>query len=282
MEHKFTMNAKGFLQLPNLYMLLKQKSPLLPRNLALGTFGKLLIVFPRKINLSYLFCSMTASDKANLFAKNFSKNSNLDDLGISLPVLPSRTNLKLHSVSVTHKMVKKIITNFDLLKASGLNYIPVGVLKNRQSEHSYILADSSMCGWKSLVFQTVGRSHWWPPVFKNVGERSIAKGYHPISLLSVVIKVLKLVSDKIVDHLEKCGLFSDVQCGFWFSQSTADLLTLVSDSIARGFNRSRGTEAVALDISKAFNRVWHEVLLYKLSSSSSRVHCWSYTFPTIH
>ena len=125
MEHKFTMNAKGFLQLPNLYMLLKQKSPLLPRNLALGTFDKFLIVFPRKINLSYLFYSVTASDKANLFAKNFSKNSNLDDLGISLPVLPSRTNLKLHSVSVTHKMVKKIITNFDLLKASGLNYIPV-------------------------------------------------------------------------------------------------------------------------------------------------------------
>ena len=48
-------HAKGFLKLPNLQI--KQKSPLLPRNLALVTFGKLLIVFSTKVNLLYLFCS---------------------------------------------------------------------------------------------------------------------------------------------------------------------------------------------------------------------------------
>ena len=47
-----------------------------------------------------------ASDKAKLFAKNFSKNSDLDDSGISLPFLPSRTNLKLHNISVAPKMIK--------------------------------------------------------------------------------------------------------------------------------------------------------------------------------
>ena len=46
-----------------------------------------------------------ASDKAKLFAENFSKNTNLDDSGISSPVLPSRTNLKLHNIFVTPKMV---------------------------------------------------------------------------------------------------------------------------------------------------------------------------------
>ena len=46
------------------------------------------------------------------------------------------------------------------------------------------------------------------PVFKNVGERSTAKNYRPVSLLSVVSKVFeKLVNNRIVDHLEKCGLF---------------------------------------------------------------------------
>ena len=46
------------------------------------------------------------------------------------------------------------------------------------------------------------------PVFKNVGERSIAKNYDPVSVLFVVSKVLeKLVNNRIVDHLEKCGLF---------------------------------------------------------------------------
>ena len=50
----------------------------------------------------------SASDKAKLFGKNFSKNSNLDDSSISLPVFPSRTNLKLHNIYVSPKMVKKV------------------------------------------------------------------------------------------------------------------------------------------------------------------------------
>ena len=45
------------------------------------------------------------------------------------------------------------------------------------------------------------------PVFKNVGEKSTAKNYLPVSVLSVVTKVFeKLVNNRVVDHLEKCGL----------------------------------------------------------------------------
>ena len=51
-------------------------------------------------------------------------------------------------------------------------------------------------------------------VFKNVGERSTAKNYHTVSLLSVISKVsAKLVNSKIVDHPEKYGLFTDFQYG---------------------------------------------------------------------
>ena len=74
--------------------------------------------------------SFSTSGKAKLLGKNFSKNSNIDDLGISLPVLPSRTNLKLQKISVTPKMVKKVITNLDSSKAPGPDCIPVVVLKN--------------------------------------------------------------------------------------------------------------------------------------------------------
>ena len=56
------------------------------------------------------------------------------------------------------------------------------------------------------------------------------------------------------------------QYGFRSSRSTADLLTVVSDRTARAFNRSGATRAVALDISKAFDRVWHAGLLHKLKS----------------
>ena len=80
-----------------------------------------------------------ASDRAKLFPENFPKNSDLDDSGISLPVFPSRTNLKLH-ISVTPKVIKKVIMNLDLSKASGPDCIPVVVLKNCESELSYTLA----------------------------------------------------------------------------------------------------------------------------------------------
>ena len=49
----------------------------------------------------------SAPEKAQLFSENFSKNSNLDDSGDSLPVFPSRTNLKLHNISVTAKRLKR-------------------------------------------------------------------------------------------------------------------------------------------------------------------------------
>ena len=76
-----------------------------------------------------------ASYKAKLFAENFSNNFDLDDSGISLPVSPSRTNLKQH-ISVIPNMVKKVITNLDLSKAFGPDCIPVVVQKNCKSELS--------------------------------------------------------------------------------------------------------------------------------------------------
>ena len=83
----------------------------------------------------------SASDNAKMFAENFSMNSNLDDSGISLLVFASRTNLKLHNISITTKMVKKVITNLDSSKASGPDCNPVVVLKKCEPEISYILAE---------------------------------------------------------------------------------------------------------------------------------------------
>ena len=91
-------------------------------------------------NCQTCFCT-SASDKAKLFSKNFSKNFNIDDSHISLPVFPSRTNLKLYNISITPKMVKKFITNLNSSKGSGPDFIPVVVLKNCKSELSCILTE---------------------------------------------------------------------------------------------------------------------------------------------
>ena len=116
-------------------------------------------------------------------------NSHLDDSGISLPVFPSTTNLKLH-VSVTPKMIGKVIMNLDLSKASGPDCIPVVVLKNCEPELSYILAELFNKCLKESCFPDCWKVSSVVPVFKNVGERSTAKNYRPVSLRSVIKKSL--------------------------------------------------------------------------------------------
>ena len=59
--------------------------------------------------------------------------------------------------------------------------------------------------------------------------------------------------------------FLDFQYGFTSSRRTADLLTDVSDRIAGDFNRSGATRALALAVSKTFDRIWHAGLIHKLT-----------------
>ena len=104
----------------------------------------------------------------------------------------------------------------------------------------------------SLVFQIVGRFRQWS-LYLTMLEKGLQ--LKTTALLVFFNKVFeKLINNGNVDHPEKCDFF------FWFplwfsSQSTADILTVVSDRIDRTFNRSGVTRAVALDISKALNRV---------------------------
>ena len=107
--------------------------------------------------------------------------------------------------------------NLDLSKTSGPDCIPVVILKNCEPALSYILAELFNKCLKESCFPDCWNVSSVVPVFKNVGERSTAKSYRPVSLLSVVSKVFeKLVNNRIVDHLEKCGLFSDFQYDFQY------------------------------------------------------------------
>ena len=111
-------------------------------------------------------------------------------------------------------MVRKVKMNLDLSKASGPDCIPVVVLKNCELELSYVLARLFNRCLKKSCFPDSWKVSSVVPVFKNVGERSAAKNYHPVSLLSLVKVFEKLVNNRIVDHLEKCGLFFYFQYGF--------------------------------------------------------------------
>ena len=94
-------------------------------------------------------------------------------------------------------MVKKAITNLYSSKASGLGCIPVVVLKNCEPELSYILAELFTMFVKESCFPDCWKVSSVVPVsvFKNVGERSTAKDYCPVSLLSV----FSIVFEKLVN-----------------------------------------------------------------------------------
>ena len=113
-------------------MLLKQKRPFKKLGfwdfwrIGNSTLNKGKSTIPPLLNGPEVLSS--AFDKANLFTKIFSKNSDLDDSVISLTFVPSSKNLKLHNISVTPKMVKKFKTNFDSSKAFGPDCITAVVL----------------------------------------------------------------------------------------------------------------------------------------------------------
>ena len=86
-------------------------------------------------------------------------------------------------------MVEKVIANLDSSKVSGPDCIPVVILKNWEPELSYILDEIFNMCLKKSCFLGCWKVSSLVPVFKNAGERSTAKIYHPVSLLSVVSKV---------------------------------------------------------------------------------------------
>ena len=109
-------------------------------NLTHMIFGELLIVFSRNVNLLYRIYLMLLRccllHLTNKIVENFSQNSTLEDLGISLLVFHATTTLNLHNILVTPTLVKIVITNLDLSKASSSDCVLVVVLKNCESEVS--------------------------------------------------------------------------------------------------------------------------------------------------
>ena len=198
----------------------------------------------------------SASDKAKLFTKNFSRNSNIDDSRYLFTCFPSTTYLKQHNNPSNTELVKKVINNLDCQKRKVLiEFLWWFSGKVSLNLHTYH-PTSYICVWRNLVFQTVGRSHLWLLYLPVLVRGLMQKNYHLVSHLSVVSKVFeKLVNNRLVDHLQKCDLFliSNIWLQvFSINWRASDSL---SDRIPRAFNRSGPTEAVALDISQIFDRV---------------------------
>ena len=141
-------------------------------------------------------CCLLHLIKRNCLLKTFLGPQILMTQDIYLPVFPSRTNLKVHNISVTSKLVKKVTANLDFSNFFGPDSIPVVVLKNCEFELSHIQATLCLKCAKCLkesCFPYCWKASFGVPVFKNLGKRCMAKHYCPFSLLLVVSKVFEKV-----------------------------------------------------------------------------------------
>ena len=172
------------------------------------------------------------------------------------------------SIIFNDESILKIIRALDVNKAHGHDDISIRMIK---------LCDKSIIPAISLIYKNCINSGIFPNIWKksNVvpvhkkGDKQVVDNYRPVSLLPIFGKILeRLIFNSLFEFLHENNLLNENQSGFRPSDSCEyQLLSIVHDIYASfDCNPRRNFRGVFLDISTAFNRVWHEGLIYKIKS----------------
>ena len=162
--------------------------------------------------------------------------------------------------------VQEVIRSLKVSKAPCPNGIPKRALKHLPQRAASLLAQ---------IFNVVLLTHHFPTVWKHARVISILKpgkdpalpsSCRPISLLDTTGKLFeKILLARILHEVSKRGLLLGEQFGFRPRHSTSLQLARLVERITRNFGENRLTGTVFLDVAKAFNTVWIDGLLYKLT-----------------
>ena len=175
------------------------------------------------------------------------------------------TNNILDTIVFSKEDICKIIKNLDPNKAHGHDMISIRMIK---------LCGIFICKPLKIIFQNCLRSGKFPskwkkanvvPTFKK-GDKQCIKNYRPVSLLPVCGKVFeRLRYNKMFSFFfSENDLISPKQSGFRPGDSCTNQILSIAHEILSTFDDGHEVRGVFLDISKAFDRVWHEGLLFKL------------------
>ena len=119
--------------------------------------------------------------------------------------------------------------------------------------------------WNTGTFPTSWKEAIIIPILKKGKDRHSKTSYRPIGLLSCLGKTMeRMVNRCLQHHLEKNGLLYPSQSGFRENRSTEDQVTLLTQDIENGFQQKMKTLALFVNLTKAFDKVWKEGLLFKL------------------
>ena len=198
-----------------------------------------------------------------LFASKCTPLSNCSSLPSSLDL---ETEARLTSINFSDNDILKIIRSLDINKAHGHDDISVRMVK---------ICDDSIKKPLSIIYKNCIKTGIYPNAWKksNIvlvhkkGDKQIVNNYRPVSLLPIFGKVFeKILFNSIFEYLQENCLLCDNQSGFRPSDSCEyQLLSIVHDIYASfDCNPPKDVRGIFLDISKAFDRLWHEGLVYKM------------------
>ena len=128
-----------------------------------------------------------------------------------------------------------------------------------------------------LLFENSTKSSYYPGIWRKSNiipvhkksDKQLVNNYRPISLLPIFGKSFeKIIFSRIYNFISEENLLNHNQSGFRPSDSCVNQLLSITHKIFEAFdcNPTLEVRSVFLDISKAFDKVWHEGLLYKLKS----------------
>lgn len=203
-------------------------------------------------------------EKAECLNNYFTSISSVDDSTTVLPPFDRKCNASLNSFNITVRDVEEIISTLATNKAVGLDFISHRLLKSTSKSIS-----KPLCALFNKSLQTATFPNCWKqslvlPLFKK-GDKSCVSNYRPISLLSCVGKLMeRCVYKHFYNHLHFNKLIHPKQSGFLKGHSTIHQLLDIYHDIVSAIDSKQNLCMVFCDISKAFDRVWHSGLLFKL------------------
>ena len=205
----------------------------------------------------FSFDSLYQSSIGDIFIMHFLKRSDTDP-----PTQPLSNPIP--SIIISARKVRWVLRSLKTDKASGPDGIPPRFLKEFADELAPVFCRLFRLILISCTYPSSWKHALVQPVPKK-GDRSNPSNYRPIALTSAVAKVFEtLLNSHFIKHLESNNLLSDHQYGFRKARSTGDLLSYLTHVWSSSLKNFGESFVVALDISKAFDRVWHKALLAKL------------------
>ena len=200
------------------------------------------------------------NDKANIVNIFFTEQTTLDDSNASLSptiLIPAFT---LSSVSTTSLEVESIFKSLKTGKAAGPDCINNRLLKEVATALSFPVCDL----FNFSLAQ--GKQANVTPIHKK-NDPSDFSNYRPISLLSTIGKSLeKIIHKDVFNFLRANSVLTNLQSGFIPADSTVNQLVDIYNTFCKALDEGKEVRAIFCDVCKAFDRVWHKGLLFKLKS----------------